>query len=57
MAPGVKVRFVFEEDIVDGIEDFRIYDSEDAIYDLSGHRRDRMQRGINIVNGKKVLVK
>ena len=57
VAPGVEVRFVFEEDIVDGIEDFRIYDSKDAIYDLSGHRRDRMQRGINIVNGKKVLVK
>jgi hypothetical protein len=57
VAPGVKVTIVFEEDIVDGIENFRISDSEDNIYDLSGRKLQKKQKGINIVNGKKVLVK
>ena len=30
---------------------------EDAIYNLAGQRLSKMQRGINIVNGKKVLIK
>ena len=31
--------------------------NEDAIYNLAGQRLSKMQKGINIVNGKKILVK
>ena len=31
--------------------------ADESIYDLSGRRVDKMQKGIYIVNGKKVLVK
>ncbi len=52
---GVKVSVVFEEDIIDGIEDFRISDTDETIYDLAGRRLSKTRRGINIVNGKKTL--
>jgi hypothetical protein len=29
--------------------------NEDAIYNLAGQRLNKMQKGINIVNGKKIL--
>ena len=50
--------FLFEDDAT-GIESiqnskFKIQ-NEDAIYNLAGQRIQKMQRGINIVNGKKVL--
>ena len=54
---GVKVSVVFEEDIITGIEDFRISDEDATIYDLAGRRLGKKKKGINIVNGKKVLVK
>ena len=57
VAAGVKVSVIFEEDVIDGIEEFRISDEDADIYDLAGRRLGKMQRGINIVNGKKVLVK
>ena len=57
VAAGVKVNVIFEEDVIDGIEEFRISDEDADIYDLAGRRLGKMQRGINIVNGKKVLVK
>ena len=57
VAAGVKVNVVFEDDIIDGIEEFRISDEDATIYDLAGRRLNKIQRGINIVNGKKVLVK
>lgn len=52
---GVKVSVVFEEDIIDGIEDFRISDTDETIYDLAGRRLSKTRRGINIVNDKKTL--
>ena len=54
---GVKVSVIFEEDIIDGIEEFRISESDATIYDLAGRRLGKTQRGIYIVNGKKVLMK
>jgi hypothetical protein len=57
VAAGVKVSVVFEDDIIDGIEDFRMNDINNTIYDLVGRRLIKSQKGINIVNGKKVLVK
>jgi len=57
VAAGVKVNVIFEDDIIDGIEDFRISDSDETIYDLAGRRLGKTQKGINIVNGKKVVFK
>jgi hypothetical protein len=57
VAAGVKVSVVFEDDVIDGIEDFRISDSDAMIFDLAGRRLGKTQRGINIINGKKTLVK
>ncbi|MCR5850812.1 MAG: hypothetical protein K6G92_08895 [Bacteroidaceae bacterium] len=34
---------------------FIIHNDNEAIYNLAGQRLQKMQRGINIVNGKKVL--
>jgi len=52
---GVKVSIIFEEDVIDGIEEFRMDNVDEAIYDLAGRRLNKMQKGINIVNGRKVL--
>ena len=53
---GVKMSIILEEDLIDGIEDFYMdNDADAAIYDLAGRRLQKMQKGINIVNGKKVL--
>jgi len=48
------------DELVDGINTvqgsgFRVQDS--AIYNLAGQRLQKLQKGVNIVNGKKVLVK
>ena len=57
VAAGVKVSVIFEEDIIDGIEEFRISDEDATIYDLAGRRLHKAQKGIYIINGKKTLVK
>ena len=45
-------------DIVDGIKAVETTETEsNAIYNLAGQRISKMQKGIYIVNGKKVLVK
>ena len=38
---------------LNGLKDFK--DSKDAIYNLAGQRISKMQKGINIINGKKIL--
>ena len=50
--------FVFLDD-EDGIIETKQVSREEAeqIFDLSGRRLQKMQRGINIVNGKKVVIK
>ena len=56
-ASGVKA-FYFGEDNGTGIADLNeVKDSNDAVYNLAGQRLQKMQKGINIVNGKKILVK
>jgi hypothetical protein len=57
VSAGVKVSFVFEDDIIDGIEDFRISEEDQQIYDLAGRRLQNAQKGIFIISGKKTLVK
>ena len=57
---GVKVSVVFEDDIIDGIEGFEGFEGNEgsgAIFDLAGRRLSKTQKGINIINGKKTLVK
>ncbi|MBP5393117.1 MAG: hypothetical protein J6Y59_04790, partial [Bacteroidaceae bacterium] len=54
---GVK-GFVFSEDGATGIVNLeQNLDKNEPIYNLAGQRLQQMQKGINIVNGKKVLVK
>ena len=47
--------FVFEDDVT-GIETIQNV-SDEVIFDLTGRRLNRLQKGVNIVNGKKILVK
>lgn len=51
-------RFVFEDDAT-GITEIHEVSREDVeqIFNLNGQRLPHMQKGINIVNGKKVLIK
>lgn len=52
---GVKA-FYFEGGDATGISDVNVDLNEDnAIYNIAGQRLQKMQKGINIVNGKKVL--
>ena len=52
---GVKA-FFFDGDDATGIADLKdLKDSKDLIYNLAGQRLGKMQKGINIVGGKKVL--
>ncbi len=51
-------RVAFGDIVTDGIEAVNaLLNSDAAIYDLSGRRLSRLQKGVNIVNGKKVVVK
>jgi len=57
---GVKVSVVFEDEVIDGINEVDgqwVTINDQPIYNLSGQRLGKMQKGINIVGGKKVLVK
>lgn len=48
--------FNFEDDDATGIEKVQeVQEVQGAIYNLAGQRLQKMQKGINIVNGKKVL--
>ena len=43
---------------VDGVNPVRIYDDKTGtIYNLNGMKQTYLERGINIVNGKKIIVK
>ena len=44
-------------EIITGIDNVIINESNNIIYNLQGRRLSNMQRGVNIVNGKKVVVK
>ncbi len=56
-ATGAKaLTFSFEEDAT-GIETIENAVEDGAIYNMAGQRLNKMQKGINIVNGKKILKK
>ncbi len=53
--------YAFDElsfDMATGLRDVKVNDNvNDVIYDLQGRKLTKMQRGVNIVNGKKVIVR
>jgi hypothetical protein len=53
-ANGVKT-FYFNEEDATGISNVNVNDIQTPIYNLAGQRVSKLQKGINIVNGKKVL--
>ena len=54
-AGGAKEFYGFEDDAT-GISDLNVNDNlNGAIYNLAGQRLGKMQKGINIINGKKIL--
>ena len=55
---GVKAFYGFDEDDATSLNDLKDFkDSKDTIYNVAGQRMSKTQKGINIVNGKKVMVK
>ena len=52
---AVKALTLIFEDEATGITHTRVITDEATIYDLTGRRLSQMQKGINIVNGKKIL--
>ena len=53
---GVKAFFFEGEDDPTGIDNLNVNDNlNDVIYNLAGQRIQKMQKGINIINNKKVL--
>ena len=56
-ASGVKslVMNFCEDDDATGIQNIKDLKDSKAIYNLAGQRLNKMQKGINIINGKKVL--
>ena len=52
--PEVK-SFVFGEDNATGIQTIENAVEDGVIYNIAGQRMSKMQKGINIVNGKKIL--
>lgn len=51
------VKAFFFGNITDGIEFLSAAEAAGEIYNLAGQRISKLQRGVNIVNGKKVIVK
>ena len=56
---GVKGFIGFEFDDATGLNSFTpaLFEGEGAIFNVAGQRLNKIQKGINIVNGKKVMVK
>ena len=46
-----------DDDLITGIASLKAETDDEVIYNVAGQRLGKKQRGINIVNGKKVLVK
>lgn len=53
---AVKIGFIFEDDVIDGINSIEATDNQ-TMFDLQGRRVNKAVKGIYIVNGKKIAVK
>ena len=49
--------FDFDGETTTGVSEFKANQNNGVIYNLQGVRQNQLQKGLNIVNGKKVLVK
>ena len=54
---GTKVKAFYFGNITDAIQSVQNADGQNVIYNVAGQRLNKLQRGVNIVNGKKVIVK
>lgn len=56
---GIKGFAILWDELVDGIKTIENgqLTNDNAVYNLAGQRMSKLQRGVNIVNGKKVVVK
>ncbi len=52
-----RIRIMPVEDVITGVSPLGETEEESAIYNLAGQRLNKMQKGINIVGGKKILGK
>ncbi len=50
-----KIRIMPVEDVITGVSPLGETEEGTVIYNLAGQRLQKMQRGINIIGGKKVL--
>ena len=53
----VKAFYGFEDNATSINEELRMKSEESSIYNVAGQRLNKVQKGINIVNGKKVAIK
>lgn len=54
----LKVKVVYESELVSGIDEVKEQQQKEGIYDLSGRRLQRIShKGIYIINGQKVLIR
>lgn len=56
-ASARELTIVFDDDVTTGISTLESTDSRKGIYNLAGQRLNSLQKGINIVNGKIIMVK
>ncbi len=56
-SPEIQPVSVSEATAIDGVTADEAYSGEDVIYNLAGQRLQAPAKGINIINGKKVIVK
>lgn len=54
---SAKALFFTNDDVLTGIESILGGEEKPVIYDLSGRRLNSLQKGVNIVNGHKVIVR
>jgi hypothetical protein len=54
--PATEVKaFYFQGEDATGIANVNVNDNQTSIYNIAGQRINKLQKGINIVNGKKIL--
>ena len=56
---NAKVSFAFDDEVIDGIKAEILYDAmtNGDIFNINGQKVNSIQKGVYIINGKKVVVK
>lgn len=55
ISAGIKAFYPFEKDNATGIDALEGTDNNEPVYNLSGQRIGKAQKGVNIIGGKKIL--